>query len=94
MPKSSGSLARINIDFHNVSVLSVYKRLYIAPYHKQLICTDKILKEIALLVCKNAKFSTSLAPLARINRDFHNVSALSVYRSVYIAPYQGNCLQV
>ena len=51
MPKFSSSLAllaRINIDFHNVSALSVYLRLYIAPYTISLlhiICTDKISEE-------------------------------------------------
>ena len=52
-------------------------------YRQNIWSTDKILKEIALLVCKNAK----IFQLARINIDFHNVSALSVYLRLYIAPY-------
>ena len=57
---------------------------------KHVFCTDKvsevpkkILKEIALLVCKMPKLST----LARININCHNVSVLSVYMRMYIAPY-------
>ena len=56
-------------------------------YRQNIWCTDKILNEIALLVCKNAKISSSLALFARINIDFHNVSALLVYLRLYIAPY-------
>ena len=42
--------------------------------------TTKIFKEIAVLLCENAKkFLSSLAPLARIFIDFLNVSVLSVY---------------
>ena len=48
-------------------------------YRQNIIGTDKILKEIAILVYKNAKIFW-LARSARSHKHiFHNVSALSVY---------------
>ena len=48
---------------------------HVILYRQSIWSTDKILKEIALLVNgKNAKIF-----YARINIDFHNVSVLLVY---------------
>ena len=44
-----------------------------------------ILKEIALLLCKNGK--KILSSLAYTYIDVHNVSVLSVYCRLYIVPY-------
>ena len=50
-------------------------------YRQSIWCTDKILKEIAVLECKNAKISYARSHMMYI--DFLNVSVLSVYCRLY-----------
>ena len=65
--------------FGNLSV-HVSRQAFVPTNYLKLYSTDKILKEIALLVCKNSIKIQKMYPLARINID-------SLYHSKLLQKY-------